>query len=82
VYTDDCSTDRTGELVSTYLAAKGMEDKYYKIKINEKKLGMMENIYNTITNDCQTGEIAVMLDGDDSFIGRNVLLFLNAVYQK
>jgi hypothetical protein len=23
-----------------------------------------------------------MLDGDDSFIGRNVLLMLNAVYQK
>jgi hypothetical protein len=28
------------------------------------------------------GEIAVMLDGDDSFIGTHVLSFLNAVYQK
>lgn len=42
----------------------------------------MENIYNAITYDCQLGEIAVMLDGDDAFIGTNVLLFLNAVYQK
>jgi hypothetical protein len=42
----------------------------------------MENIYNAVVEDCQTGEIVVMLDGDDSFIGVNVLSFLNAVYQK
>lgn len=42
----------------------------------------MANIYNAITNECQLGEIAVMLDGDDSFIGTNVLVLLNAVYQK
>ena len=43
---------------------------------------MMENIFNAITYDCQLGEIVVMLDGDDSFIGTNVLSLLNAVYQK
>lgn len=43
---------------------------------------MMENIYNAITYDCQKGEIAVMLDGDDSFIGTNVLSMLNALYQR
>ena len=43
---------------------------------------MMENIYKAITNDCKEGEIAVMLDGDDSFIGKNVLSLLNAIYQK
>lgn len=43
---------------------------------------MMENIYNAITNDCKSGEITVMLDGDDSFIGTNVLSLMNAVYQK
>jgi hypothetical protein len=52
------------------------------VKINSQKLGMMENIYNAITQDCKLGEIAVMLDGDDSFIGANVLSLLNAVYQK
>jgi hypothetical protein len=46
------------------------------------KKGMMENIYNAITEDCKVGEIVVMLDGDDSFVGVNVLSFLNAVYQK
>lgn len=43
---------------------------------------MMENIYNAITFDCHEGEIAIMLDGDDSFIGTNVLSLLNALYQK
>lgn len=43
---------------------------------------MMENIFNAITFDCQEGEIAIMLDGDDSFIGTNVFLLLNAIYQK
>ena len=42
----------------------------------------MENIYNAITSGCEEGEIAVMLDGDDSFIGTNVLSLLNALYQK
>ena len=42
----------------------------------------MENIFNAITYDCQEGEIAVMLDGDDSFIGTNVLSLLNTLYQK
>lgn len=43
---------------------------------------MMENIYNAITYECQDGEIAIMLDADDSFIGTNVLSMLNALYQR
>lgn len=42
----------------------------------------MENIFFAVTQDCQSGEIVVMLDGDDSFIGTNVLSLLNAIYQK
>jgi len=43
---------------------------------------MMENIYKAVTQNCNLGEIVVMLDGDDSLVGRNVLSLLNAVYQK
>jgi hypothetical protein len=43
---------------------------------------MMENIFNAVTYDCELGEIVVMVDGDDSLIGTNVLSLLNAVYQK
>ena len=82
VYTDDASPDRTGETVKDYLKEKGVEEGKFKVKINSEKKGMMENIFNAITYDCELGEIVVMLDGDDSFIGTNVLSLLNAIYQK
>ncbi len=82
IYTDDNSSDRTGEMVKKYLTEKNISEEKIKVKINDKQLGMMENIYNAITFECQLGEIAIMLDGDDSFIGTNVLTLLNAVYQK
>jgi glycosyltransferase involved in cell wall biosynthesis len=82
VYTDDASPEKTGKHVKEYLKSKGVEEGNFKVKINSEKKGMMENIFNAITHDCQLGEIAVMLDGDDSFIGTNVLSLLNAVYQK
>jgi hypothetical protein len=69
-------------MVRNYLNEKGVDEGKFKVKINSEKKGMMENIFNAITQDCQLGEIAVMLDGDDSFIGTNVLSLLNAVYQK
>ncbi len=69
-------------MVKKYLTEKNVSKDKIKVKMNDQQLGMMENIYNAITFDCQLGEIAIMLDGDDSFIGTNVLSFLNAVYQK
>lgn len=69
-------------MVKNYLNEKGVEEGKFKVKINSAKKGMMKNIFNSITQDCQLDEIAVMLDGDDSFIGTNVLSLLNAVYQK
>ena len=31
---------------------------------------------------CNPGEIMILLDGDDALIGRQVFSLLNAVYQK
>jgi len=45
-------------------------------------MGAMANIYNGITNHCNDGEIVMMLDGGDSFIGRQVMSTFNAVYYK
>ena len=42
----------------------------------------LANIYNGITNYCKSGEIVMMLDGDDSLLGRQVMATFNAVYQK
>ena len=41
----------------------------------------MYGIYHGMTDDCKDNEIVVMLDGDDSFVGRYVLAVLNAVFQ-
>jgi len=35
-----------------------------------------------IHNYCNSGEIVVIIDGDDSFISRNVLALYNAIYQR
>lgn len=42
----------------------------------------MSNIYEAITNKCKSGEIVMLLDGDDSFLGRQVMSLFNAVYQQ
>jgi cellulose synthase/poly-beta-1,6-N-acetylglucosamine synthase-like glycosyltransferase len=81
VYTDDNSDDKTGEHVKEHIQSlnNGAE---VKVLINNKKVGMMENIYKAVTYHCQAGEIAIMLDGDDALIGRNVFSLVNAIYQK
>jgi len=42
----------------------------------------LSNIYKGITENCKSGEIVMLLDGDDSFLGRQVMSLFNAVYQK
>ena len=82
MYTDDFSPDQTGQKAVEYLNERGIPSDKFKVRQNTQHEGMMANIYNGIASDCQLGDIAVMLDGDDSFIGTNVLAILNAVYQK
>lgn len=49
VYTDDNSPDDTGAKVKQYLQNKNVSEDKIKVKLNKKKVGMMENIYNAIT---------------------------------
>jgi hypothetical protein len=42
----------------------------------------MANIYDAVHNKCKSGEIVMLLDGDDSFLGRQVMSLFNAAYQK
>ena len=49
--------------------------------INDKNLQALNNIYDTVHNECQLGEIVAIVDGDDSLIGREILGLYNAVYQ-
>ena len=50
--------------------------------INKKNVLALENLYNGIHNHCNSGEIVMLLDGDDSFIGKQVLSAFSAAYQK
>lgn len=65
IYIDDCSTDQTGQLVEAYIKQNHLHDKIRVIH-NKKRLGAMENWYNTI-HSCADHKVIVSCDGDDHF---------------
>jgi hypothetical protein len=54
----------------------------YTIVDNKKNQGNSHNIYLAGNNLCKPGEIMVLVDGDDTIIGRQVFSLLNAYYQQ
>lgn len=78
IYTDDCSTDGTGELVEQYLMDNDHDNKVHLIR-NKVRRGPLYNNY-TMVHMCEDDEIIVTLDGDDWFPDKDVLSRLNAVY--
>ena len=42
----------------------------------------MENIYEKIHEECPDGEIVGLIDGDDSFNGRQVFKLYNALFHQ
>lgn len=76
IVADDCSTDRTGEIVQKYLT-----DKRLKYVRNSKNLGRVKNYHNTLYVHT-TGDWVINLDGDDyytdkTFISRIVKTILS-----
>lgn len=45
-------------------------------------MGNSHNLYTAAHADCKLGEVMVLIDGDDSLIGRQVFALLNAYYQR
>ena len=78
IYTDDVSTDGTGELVAAYIEKYGAQDKITLVK-NKIRRGALYNLYRMI-HSCDNDAIVVTLDGDDWFPDDNVLKRLNMVY--
>jgi glycosyltransferase involved in cell wall biosynthesis len=78
IYTDDCSTDGTPNLVQEFI------DKYHINNIslirNTERKGALHNLYDMI-HSCEDTEIAVNLDADDVLSGSHVLNRLNKEYQ-
>ena len=79
-YTDDCSTDGTGDAVEAYVKEHGWQDKVTLIK-NKVRVGALANQYNAI-HQCSDDTIAIILDADDWFAHPGVLKFINNVYSK
>lgn len=82
VYIDDASPDRTGEYVKKYIEEKKIPNDKIDVIINEENVFAMTNLYTGITDHCKSGEIVMLLDGDDALLGRQVMGLFNAVYQK
>jgi glycosyltransferase involved in cell wall biosynthesis len=80
IYTDDCSSDKTGELVEAYLAEHDPYERVFLIKNTERR-GALYNLYSMI-NMCADNAIIVTLDGDDWFPDNDVLTRLNTIYSE
>lgn len=78
VYINDCSTDKTGELVQEYFKDHGVEDKVTYIQ-NKKNYNPMRNQYFAI-HDCKDEEIIVIVDGDDQLYGTEVFQTVNKAF--
>lgn len=78
IYVDDCSPDRTGELVKEYVKERGLEDNVTVI-CNTVRKKALANLYTAI-HLCEPTDIVVLLDGDDRFASRDVLKEVNRMY--
>lgn len=78
---NDASTDKTLEVTKSFLE----RSKYpYHIRLFDrgKNVGALENIVYGISQICQNDEdIIVLLDGDDWLYSKNVLSYINEVYE-
>lgn len=79
IYIDDCSPDKTGELVEKYIAKCNQNVRVQLIR-NEVRVGALANIFKGV-HLCDDDEIVVSLDGDDWFADRDVLSKINEAYQ-
>jgi len=78
IYIDDFSSDGTKTLVETYIQEKNLDN--ILIIENEKRSGALANQYKAI-HTCNNDDIIVILDGDDFFANKNVLSYINNIYQ-
>jgi glycosyltransferase involved in cell wall biosynthesis len=79
IYVNDCSTDKTGNSVDTYVSKNNLESKVTVIH-NRANAGGLKNYYDVIHGLIDDDEIVVCLDGDDYFAHDGVLLTLEKYY--
>lgn len=80
IYIDDCSPDKTSEIVQKVIKDQGADKKVKFIK-NSVRCGAMKNIYDAV-HSCDDEDIIVTLDGDDFFSHTKVLQRISEEYNK
>jgi glycosyltransferase involved in cell wall biosynthesis len=78
IYVDDCSSDKTGELVEKFIADNNLGHRIYLIR-NPVRVGAMQNLYNVV-HLCDDNEIVIILDGDDWLAYNGVIKKINTTY--
>lgn len=79
IYIDDCSQDRTGQIVQHIIKASDDHRRIAYIR-NTERCGALANHYRAIHELCADDEIVVILDGDDALAHSRVLEHLNKIY--
>lgn len=78
IYIDDGSSDGTGNLVSTYIQEKNLENKITLIG-RQTQSGMLANFYQVI-HTCPDNAIIFMIDGSDWLYDNQALTRINQAY--
>lgn len=79
IYINDCSTDRTFDLLNEFIESHGVADRITVLNSNTKQ-GQQKSRYDAY-HMCDDDEIVIFLDGDDWLYDHEVLLKLNGAYQ-
>lgn len=74
---DDCSKDNTQSIIRNYIVDKKLENKW-KLYINEKQLGYIENFRKAIT--LTAGEYIFLSDQDDIFYPNKFEKMINVMH--
>lgn len=78
IYIDDCSSDRTADMVASYINKRGQTHRVTLIR-NTKRWGPSRNRY-VGAHMAHDEEIVMYLDGDDWFSRTDVLNVINQAY--
>lgn len=78
-YVNDCSKDRTGQLVDEFVRSRNLQHKV-KVIHNSVRKGALQNIYETV-HKLDPHVIVVQVDGDDELAHPNVLKRLASAYK-
>ena len=75
IFIDDCSTDNSFEKIPD-------KKNIIKIKNKERSGDALPNLHNAYLNYCDPEDICVPVDGDDFLTNKNVLGYINDLYNE